>query len=473
MNRSIIAMTRLGTLALAAVFAMAAAEHRGQVQFGGLPVPGATVTATQGDKKLVAVTDLKGAYRFPDLADGMWTLKIEMLCFAPIDREVVVAPDAPAAIWELKMLPLAELQAAAGPASAPSAPVSLTVSPPQSAPPPTAPARRGKSRDAKAAQAQPPNPQAGFQRAGLNASADGGKLSEDAPEPNQSAADGLLVSGSVNNGAASPFAQSPAFGNNRKGARSLYNGNIGITMDNAALDARAFSLTGQDTPKLGYNHMQGFAAFGGPLYIPHLMRPSRTPLNFFVGYQWQRNRNASDQSALMPLLAQRMGDFSQALNPLALQVPVLDPATGSPFPGNVIPQSRISPQATALLKLYPLPNFTASARYNYQVPILGTSDQDAVQVNLNKTLSTKNQINGSLGYQRTSADNPSLFGFTDTTGSSGINTQVGFSTPLHYAILRALRIPVQPSGHAHHAVLCQSRKHFGTGGNLREQSGAC
>ena len=56
---------------------------------------------------------------------------------------------------------------------------------------------------------------------------------------------------------------------------------------------------------------------------------------------------------------------------------IIDPTTGAPFPGNVIPQSRISPQATALLSFYPLPNFAADSRYNYQIPLVGISNQDA------------------------------------------------------------------------------------------------
>ena len=48
-------------LLLAAVQALAGAEHHGVVTFGGLPVPGATVTASQGEKRLTAVTDPQGA----------------------------------------------------------------------------------------------------------------------------------------------------------------------------------------------------------------------------------------------------------------------------------------------------------------------------------------------------------------------------------------------------------------------------
>ena len=425
----LVSILRACLIACLAVSGLAAAEHRGQVLFSGLPVPGVTITATQADKRLVAVTDQQGTYNFKDLPDGTWKFQVEMLCFATIHRDVVVAPGAPAAIWEMKLLPFAEIQAAAGPqppkpATAPQQQTAQTA--PPAAPPETlAPTRRGKSK--AAAQAPPPNPQTGFQRADLTASADGGKLTADAPDPNQSAADGLLVSGSVNNGAASPFAQSPAFGNNRKGGRSLYNGSVGITLDNAFLDARSFSLTGQDTPKPAYNHMTGFASFGGPLYIPHLMKPSRNPLYVFAGYQFVRNRNASIQSALMPDAAERLGDFSLTRNPLGLPVSFIDPANKAPFPGNVIPPSRLSAQAQSLLNLYPLPNFQGSTRYNYQVPLVGIGNSDGMQTNLNKTFSAKDQVFGNFGYQRTSGANPNLFNFVDTNGTAGLTASANLS----------------------------------------------
>src|SRR5580698_2913270 len=72
------------------VAVLAASEHHGQVTFGTLPVPGATVTITQGDKKFVAITDPKGAYAFPDLPDGTWNVRVEMLCFSTINSDVVI-----------------------------------------------------------------------------------------------------------------------------------------------------------------------------------------------------------------------------------------------------------------------------------------------------------------------------------------------------------------------------------------------
>ena len=56
-----------GALALAGT--LHAAGEEGQVTFATAPVPGATVTATQGDKHIVTTTDAQGVYRFADLAD--------------------------------------------------------------------------------------------------------------------------------------------------------------------------------------------------------------------------------------------------------------------------------------------------------------------------------------------------------------------------------------------------------------------
>ena len=43
-------------------------SNHGAVTLGGLPVPASTVTATQGERKVTAVTDGMGTYSFPDLS---------------------------------------------------------------------------------------------------------------------------------------------------------------------------------------------------------------------------------------------------------------------------------------------------------------------------------------------------------------------------------------------------------------------
>jgi len=244
----------LGSLVVCGV---PAAEHHGQVRFAGLPLPGATVRASLGEQRVVAITDVQGVYTFPDLTDGVWKIQVEMLCFAPAEREVAIAANAPAGDWELKLLPLEQMNAVAAPKPEPGSPAPATVS---SAAPPANPsnsksekqsaAQRPSSRNNRAAAPPPAAGQSGFQRTDVNASKDAGKLeNEEAATPvselNQSS---FVVAGSVNNGAASPFAQSQAFGNMRKGPGPRYNGAIASTMDNSALNARSFSLTGQPTP---------------------------------------------------------------------------------------------------------------------------------------------------------------------------------------------------------------------------------
>jgi trimeric autotransporter adhesin len=425
----------LGTLDLTA------AEHHGQVKFGGLPVPGATITAVQGDKKLVTVTDAQGLYAFPELQDGIWILKVEMLCFSPAVREVEVSAAASGVEWELKLLPLNEINAVTGPPA---------TSVPRPAMPITAAGASARAGEAKkdiapgkgnstvkadqAAQAAA-NSQGRFQRTDLNAvnpgntavpanNADSGAFGgQTSDELAQRAADGLLVNGSVNNSATSAFGLFPAFGNVRKGLGSLYNGSLGLILDNSALNARSYSFTGQDTPKPAYNRFTGLAAFGGPLKLPYVKKNGP---NIVLNYQWTRNRNATTQPGLMPTLAERGGDFSQVLNAFGQPVRIFDPVTGLQFPDNVIPRDRISRQAKALLELYPQPKFMASGRYNYQIPILSVMHQDSLQLRVSKALNRNNQLSGSFAYQGTRSDNPNLFSFLDKTDTTGLNSSINW-----------------------------------------------
>ncbi|HYI92634.1 MAG TPA: TonB-dependent receptor, partial [Bryobacteraceae bacterium] len=160
-----------------------------------------------------------------------------------------------------------------------------------------------------------------------------------------------------------------------------------------------------------YNRLQGVLALSGPLRIPRLLRNGP---NMTLNYQWTRNSDASTRTGLMPTTAERNGDFSNR--------PVIyDPQTGGSFPNNTIPASRISPQAKSLLDLYPLPNF-AHERYNYQIPVIGATHQDSLQLRGNQRLSQKNQLSGNLSYQSTRIDNPNIFNFLDVTDSTGINS---------------------------------------------------
>jgi len=427
----------------------AAPDHYGQVTFGGLPVPGATVTASQGEKQLVSSTDEQGVYKLVDVAEGVWAIRIDMVGFSTIRQDVTIAPDSPPSMWELTLRPFDEI-ARDIPPRADSAPdgtaVRLKADTPTDRTTTTGRAavdgtRAGGSPRGTAAGGQTTGEKTaggsagekatprGFQRAGVTASntpPGPAPAPADAPAADSplGAADGLLINGSVNNGAASPFAQLAAFGNNRRGGRSLYTGGAAVILGNSSFDARPFSFTDQDTAKPDYTDVQVAGQFGGPLRIPWL---SKNPSNVFVGYQRTSDHSAVTQPALMPTALERGGDFSQSRDAFGRSLQIVDPTTGAPFPGGVIPRDRISPQAASLLGYYPLPNLDTGGRYNFQAPLVTVVRQDNIQTRITQPPFGRNQTSGNLAYQRTTTTSTNVFGFTDATTVSGIDSAVNWS----------------------------------------------
>ncbi len=85
----------------------------------------------------------------------------------------------------------------------------------------------------------------------------------------------------------------------------------------------------------------------------------RKNLFFLVGEEWARRRRTNSTVITVPSLAMRRGDFSELLNPSnrfygRVRV-ITDPVTGQPFPNNIIPTDRLSPNGIALLRAYPEP----------------------------------------------------------------------------------------------------------------------
>lgn len=82
-------------------------------------------------------------------------------------------------------------------------------------------------------------------------------------------------------------------------------------------------------------------------------------------------------TATVPPAAFRNGDFS------GLATAILDPATSQPFPGNIIPASRINPVASKLLSSYiPAPN-EGTATHRYAVDATEVSNQFDIRVDQN------------------------------------------------------------------------------------------
>jgi hypothetical protein len=390
---------------LAFASAAFASEYHGRVMFAGVPIPGAVVTMTQGTEQVSTVTDSQGLYQFPQLTDGSWKIHVEMRGFASLDDTITVAPNLTQGELELKIQSLDQMLAETH--AAPVTPLALkprdaeTTTPDKKAPSKAATAKTDKD-------AAPP-------------------VSKAEDEVAERPSDGLLINGSVNNAATSPFTLSPAFGNRHPGLKSLYTGGFGLIYDNSALDARPYSLSGLQVPKDSYNRVTALVTLGGPIRIPHLLYHGP---NFFLAYQWTRSSDATTASGLVPTAAERMGDLSGLLNAQGQPATIYNPATGAPYVGSV----PVSPQAASLLALYPLPNLAGSTRYNYQTSLLNGSHVDALQSRLDKSIGRKDEFYGGLGFQSIRADSINLFHFHDTANTLGIDTNVNWQHRFAHAI---------------------------------------
>lgn len=94
-------------------------------------------------------------------------------------------------------------------------------------------------------------------------------------------------------------------------------------------------------------HLFG-ATLGGPI-------GKRGSTFFFASGEGIHARERDPRSAHVPTLAERAGDFS------ASGVSIVDPFTGAPFAGNIIPAGRISAASRAVSALYPAPNQSDTA----------------------------------------------------------------------------------------------------------------
>jgi trimeric autotransporter adhesin len=521
-----------------------ASEYQGTVKAGGLPVPGVTLTAVQGERKVVTTTDERGAFRFADLADGVWTIEMRMVGFATQTQEVGVAPQAPSPSWTLKQLSVQELMASLQSAGRPVRPAGPPAGGPRAQP---------------QMQARP-----GFQRLDVSQSSETAALNgegairtEEVADLTQSAANSFLVQGSMSSaaglpqegdwrfggpgmggppggmdpmmmqlaggmgmgmgiggpgmggpGPGGPDSGGPrpgaggmrgggpggpgggpgmggpgggpggpppgggmggpggpgggpggpggrggggrdrqgwqgrpsamAFGNARRDPRNSYNGNVMLGLNNSVWDARSFSVTGAAVDKPAYADLRGGIMFGGPLRIPKLVSASKR-IFFNINYMFNRQRTGMiSQPANMPTALERAGDFS-ATTFQGKAVTIFDPVSGTPFPGNRIPASRIAGASLGLLQYFPQPNLPFAAQ-NYQTSWTGSNHSDNFGTRLsNIKLTSKDRVDGGINYQSRSSSSPNLFQFIDGGSGRGINANVGWSHNFTTRLINNLR----------------------------------
>src|SRR5262252_4334445 len=179
-----------------------------------------------------------------------------------------------------------------------------------------------------------------------------------------------------------------------KGGGNQFHGSLFEYHQNSALDARAYGFDTKAPKK--FNTFGG--SFSGPISIPKLYKGADRTF-FFVDYEGNRRRTSTPLQFLVPTADQRAGDLSSLTSD-----PIIDPTTGDPFPGNIIPADRISRTARTLLaNYYPLPNNTSASNANLFLQTPVPADTNGYDVRIDHVLTKKQSVYGRWSWKNIAA----------------------------------------------------------------------
>jgi hypothetical protein len=355
----------------------------------GSAVPGATVTATEGETAAVrtVVSNESGLFRVAALNPGRYTLKVELAGFKPVTVEAISLSSA-----EIRDLGKVTLQVGA---ITETISVTSEVTPVQTADS----SRRStitvddlaniqmKGRDVFGLLAILPGVQdtnlnrdfAQWRSAisitingmpsqnkdvrvdGLNIVDEGGcgtafvNLNMDAIGEVQVIANGYTAENGRNNGGLiSVITKS---GTSSLKASGWYNGRRDKFNENDYFR----KATNQAKPLYRVN-ISGYSV-GGPVVIPGLIDSrgagGEKKLYFFGSQEYTDDaRPTTTSRANMPTALEKAGNFSETRVTAGTIQPIIDPRTGQQFPGNIIPADRISQLGQRMLGLLPTANGT-------------------------------------------------------------------------------------------------------------------
>jgi hypothetical protein len=169
----------------------------------------------------------------------------------------------------------------------------------------------------------------------------------------------------------------------------------------------------------------GFSV-GGPVYIPKVYNGRNRTFFFFNYEKYQDKNRATFGTTTVPVDAFRNGDFSNPqfwtqrnlgtdfLGRPILQNTIYDPETTTtapngnlvrqPFPGNIIPASRIDPVAAKMLATFPKPNNGSGLVNNYTPGSPFRKIQQIPSVKIDHNITANSKISGYWSEQKTDKD---------------------------------------------------------------------
>jgi hypothetical protein len=177
----------------------------------------------------------------------------------------------------------------------------------------------------------------------------------------------------------------------------------------------------------------------GPLIVPHLLSQRRSTF-FSLSYEGVREHISRTLLTTVPTDAQRLGDFSQVVDPSGNPLPMFDPNSTQANPAydpaqtvstsnlqylrqqfadNRIPVSRLDPQAVASLALYPEPNTNAGPYFqnNYFVSSPATNTADGFLGKVDQQIDPRNRITFDFNLSTGALGSPQWFPTAANPGS--------------------------------------------------------
>ncbi len=186
----------------------------------------------------------------------------------------------------------------------------------------------------------------------------------------------------------------------KSGGQTFHGGGY-IYKRHEELNANSFFNNRNNVKKPRYRFTTGGYHLGGPIYIPNKFNTEKDKLFFFFSQEIIRTESPQGlRQVTMPTELERAGNFTQTLDLNGALVPILDPLTGSPFPGNVIPANRIDPNGQKLLSAFPAPNYLDRSltrgqyNYNFQESLFSPKRQEVFKIDYNATSKIRMYLRG-------------------------------------------------------------------------------
>jgi len=205
--------------------------------------------------------------------------------------------------------------------------------------------------------------------------------------------------------------------------------------ENSAFDARPYSITGAERPKISHYDERVGGNLGGPLRIPHLY-DGKDKTFFFVNYQHEIAQTGVNTFSTVPTKDERGGNFCndfpglQIFNPFSnLSGPrtLLNPANPCQIP-QFLPSPPSAPNtpsldaaAQGLLQFYPQPNLSGTVQ-NFLLQATTPLNSDIVNLHVLHTINSKFSVSGSYNLnsvrQDTLGNFPGISGHQSTLNQS-------------------------------------------------------